>query len=346
MKQNILVKKLESSALLIVKVSLALAWATFVFAILERPMPIVESDAKGYTVSDKFVHVFLFGILLWLVLDAIKTWRGTTRNFTLNKKSRGINVENTGKISRVDYLSAFFSVFAFAYFCEYLQRFVPTRTSSLADLSFGALGIILSLFFYLRSSSTFNFPLLTKGRVRVGSGKPKLLVHLCCGPCGSALSQELKEDFDVSLFFANSNLDSPKEFAKRADNAKRVAEEYGLPLIMEDYDHGEWLELIKGLEDEPERGARCLACYEYRLQQTADKANELGFDYFTTSLSVSPYKDGQAIIHLGRKIGDKIRPRFLDRHFGQGDGFKKSVAKAKELGLYRQKYCGCEFSKK
>lgn len=338
MKQKSLLIKLENSALFIVKACLALAWATFIFAILERPMPVVESDAKGYTVSDKFVHVFLFGILMWLVLNAIREW--PQHKPSLKSEFRGAS---GGRISRLAYTLSVALVFSFAYLCEYLQQFVPTRTSSLADLSFGALGIVLSLLLYKKLS--------LRGAERRGNlvnrkSKPKLLVHLCCGPCGSVLSQELKQDYDVSLFFANSNLDTPKEFAKRADNAKRVAEEYNLPLITEDYDHGEWLELIKGLEDEPERGGRCLKCYEYRLKQTADKAEDLGFDYFTTSLSVSPYKDGQAIIHMGRSLGAKIKPKFLDRHFGQGEGFKKSVAKAKELGLYRQKYCGCEFSKK
>ena len=313
-------EKNNNRVLALAKFCLVIAWATLVFALLEQPMPVVESDAKGYTISDKFVHVFLFGILLWLILDF---WR-----------------ECRGRISKLAYGLAAVLVFGFAYLCEYLQHFVPGRTSSLADLSFGALGIILSLWLYKKMS------LRAQRSGASQSQKPKLLVHLCCGPCGSALSEELKKDYDVSLFFANSNLDSAKEFTKRADNARRVAEEYGLPLIMENYNHDEWLDLIKGLEDEPERGARCLACYEHRLKQTADKAEELGFDYFTTSLSVSPHKDGQAIIHLGRKIGDKMRSRFLDRHFGLGEGFKKSVAKAKELGLYRQKYCGCEFSKK
>jgi hypothetical protein len=336
MKQNILLNKLEDSAWLITKVCLAVAWAAFIFAILESPMPVVESDAKGFTVSDKLTHIFLFGTLLWLTLNAIGEFRRITRNFTLNKGSRGINAENTGKISRVGYLSAFFSVFAFAYFCEYLQRFVPTRTSSLTDLSFGALGIVLGLFLYKYWQNKKN----------AGYGKPKLLVHLCCGPCGSALSEELRQDYEVSLFFANSNLDSPAEFAKRANNAKKVARAYGLPIIIDSYDHEEWRELVRGLEDAPERGGRCLLCYEYRLKQTAAKAEELKFDYFTTSLSVSPHKDGQAVIHMGRSIGAKAGPKFLDRHFGQNGGFKKSVAKAKELGLYRQKYCGCEFSKK
>jgi len=331
MKQHIFLRKFDEAVMLIVKACLALAWATFIFAILERPMPVVESDVKGYTVSDKFVHIFLFGFLLWLVLNAIKEW--PQHKHPLKSGFRGAS---GGRISRLAYILSVALVFGFAYLCEYLQRFVPTRTSSLTDLSFGALGIILSLWLYK----------YWQNKKFVSTGKPKLLVHLCCGPCGSALSQELKKDYDVSLFFANSNLDTSKEFAKRAENAEKVAKEYGLPLITEDYDHKEWLDLVRGLEDEPERGGRCLKCYEYRLKQTADKAEELGFDYFTTSLSVSPYKDGQAIIHMGRSLGAKIKPKFLDRHFGSRDGFKKSVAKAKELGLYRQKYCGCEFSKR
>ncbi len=317
-------KKIENLALPMVKVCLAVAWAVLIFALLERPMPIVESDAKGFTVSDKFIHIFLFGILLWLVLKAVSAFRG--------------------HLTRLAYFWSVAGVFGFAYLCEYLQKFVPTRTSSLIDLSFGTLGIVLGLFLY-KYWSTRNKSL---------GDKPKLLLHLCCGPCGAQISEELKKAYDVSLFFTNSNIDTKAEFDKRLKAVETLAQHYGLPLIVEDYDHQDWLAFIKEFEDssaslslaeEPERGRRCLLCYRYRLAKTAQTASAQGFAWFTTSLSVSPFKEGQAVLHLGKAEAQDNRVKFLDQHFGLAEGFKKATTKAKELGLYRQKYCGCEFSR-
>ena len=172
--------------------------------------------------------------------------------------------------------------------------------------------------------------------------KPTLLLHLCCGPCGAHISEELKADYQVSLFFANSNIDTKAEFKKRLDAARTLAEYYNLPLIVEDYNHDEWRELARGLENEPERGERCRRCYRYRLLKTVDKCAELGCDYFATSLSVSPYKDGEAVVLIGKSLS----PKFLERNFSQNNGWQKSIAAAKSLKLYRQNYCGCEFSKR
>lgn len=368
MKKNILSKKLESLALTTVKVCLALAWAMFIFAVLEQPMPIVESDAKGFTISDKIVHIFLFGVLLWLILNA---WREWSKQMSLLKSGfRGVKDKS---VPRLVYILSAVLVFSFAYSCEYLQQFVLTRTSSWLDLSFGVLGIIISVFLYKK--------MLTKSfssGVEKGTNKPRLLVHLCCGPCGAQISDDLKKNYEVSLFFTNSNIDTKIEFNKRLKAVETLAKHSQLPLIVESYDHQDWLEFIKDFEDEssfalnssssqykssdghnkiskeqriamadePEKGRRCLLCYRYRLAKTAQTAGSQGFDFFTTSLSVSPFKDGQAVIHLGRAEAGDNKVKFLDQHFGLADGFKKSVAKAKELGLYRQKYCGCEFSKR
>ncbi len=177
-------------------------------------------------------------------------------------------------------------------------------------------------------------------------------MHLCCGPCGAHISEELKADYQVSLFFANSNIDTAEEFAKRLAAAQTLAEYHGLPLVVDDYNHAEWLALVKGWEDEssfakamadePEKGERCRLCYRYRLLKTVDKCAELGGDYFATSLSVSPYKDGEAVVLIGRSLS----PKFLERNFSQNNGWQKSIAAAKSLKLYRQNYCGCEFSKR
>ena len=300
--------------MLLAKLCLVLAWAVLILALMTRPMPIVESDAKGFTVSDKLVHIFLFGVLMGLILDAWWLWRQ--------------------RLSKLAYGVALGSALALAYFSEYCQQFIPGRSSSLYDLLFGFLGMLLASWFMTK----YWLPRQTD------KNKPTMLLHLCCGPCGSFISQELKNNYQLSLFFANSNVDSQAEFNKRLKASQQLAHEHGLKLIVEDYDHADWLELAKDLADEPERGRRCLLCYEYRLRQTATKAEALGFDFYTTSLSVSPYKDGQAVIHIGRQLSKQFKPKFFDKHFGQNKGFAKSVATAKRLKLYRQKYCGCEFS--
>ena len=126
--------------------------------------------------------------------------------------------------------------------------------------------------------------------------------------------------------------------------AKRIAGELELDLITEDYNHVAWLSLVKGHEADPERGGRCRICYNDRLKQTAVKAKELGFSRFTTTLTVSPHKDAKAIITLGNELASKYGLTFLDRDFKKQDGFKKACTLSKELNLYRQEYCGCEFS--
>lgn len=174
--------------------------------------------------------------------------------------------------------------------------------------------------------------------------KPKLLLHICCVGCGVAVMRELKGDYQVTLYFYNPNIFPAEEFNKRLMEAKRIASEFELDLIIEDYDHIAWLELVKGHEKDPERGERCLICYQDRLKRTAAKAKELAFGHFTTTLSVSPHKDAKAIIMLGNELASKYGLKFLDQDFKKQDGFKKACELSKELGLYRQDYCGCEFS--
>lgn len=176
--------------------------------------------------------------------------------------------------------------------------------------------------------------------------KPKLLLHICCVGCGAYVAQVLKKEFKISLFFYNPNIWPREEYEKRREEAVRVAEEYKLDLVISDYDHGAWLKKIKGHEHDPEKGARCLICYEDRLQTTARKAQALGFDYFTTTLTVSPHKVAQAIMKSGKELAVSYNVIFLDQDFKKQDGFKKASQLSKELNLYRQNYCGCEFSRR
>jgi len=177
--------------------------------------------------------------------------------------------------------------------------------------------------------------------------KPKLLIHTCCAPCVAYVaSQILARDYDVTLFFYNPNIDTREEWAKRLEAVKIIAEKFRLPLIVEPYNREPWWQKIVGCEQDPEGGNRCVICFRERLTKTAELAKTGNFDYFTTSLTTSPYKDSQLILALGAEIGKKLGVRFLAKDFKDDNGSKKSLELTKELGIYRQNYCGCEFAKK
>lgn len=143
------------------------------------------------------------------------------------------------------------------------------------------------------------------------------------------------------MYFANSNIDTRAEFDRRLDSARKVAAAEGVELVAAEYDHADWLRSVAaGYENEPEKGARCERCFRYNLALAASRAEELGCDVFCTSLTVSPHKPSAKIFAASED------PRFLREDFKKKEGFKMSVGRAVELGLYRQAYCGCEFSKR
>lgn len=170
------------------------------------------------------------------------------------------------------------------------------------------------------------------------------VLHACCGPCASACVPRLKADVDeVVMYFANSNIDTREEYERRLAEARKLAEADGVRLEAEPYDHEEWLkEVAAGYENEPEKGARCARCFRYNLGKAALFAERIGADGFTTSLTVSPHKPSPLILSIGREMNG-----YLEAYdFKKKGGFLESVRRAKELGLYRQAYCGCEFSKR
>ncbi len=177
--------------------------------------------------------------------------------------------------------------------------------------------------------------------------KPKLLLHVCCAPCSAYLVKEiLNKEFAVTLYFYNSNLCSLTEYEERLAWVRVVAEKNNISLIIEPYNHDIWGAKVSGHESDAECGARCLICYHDRLDKTAQISKEQGFDYFSTSLLVSPYKDAASLTKIARELAIKYNTSFLERDFRAGDIYKKSQELAKELGFYRQKFCGCEFTKK
>lgn len=170
---------------------------------------------------------------------------------------------------------------------------------------------------------------------------PHVLLHTCCGPCASACIPRLMESGRaVAMFFSNSNIDTAEEFERRRIAAETLAKADGVAFFCDEYDHGDWLEHVaKGYENEPEKGRRCERCFRYNLARTAKFAAAQGFDAFTTSLTVSPHKPSPVVFAASDD------PHYLKMDFKKRDGFKLSVARAAKLSLYRQKYCGCEFSR-
>lgn len=176
------------------------------------------------------------------------------------------------------------------------------------------------------------------------TSRPKLLLHICCAPCSGFLSQELAEKFAVTVYFDNPNIWPEEEFIKRAEEAKKYFNRQGIDFQLTAWDHGAWQVIARDLEQEPEKGKRCKLCYYYRLKNTAEFASRNNFDYFATSLAVSPWKDDVSIRNLGLALAKKYDLEFLAEDFQADDGYGKSRAYASEQGFYRQKYCGCEFS--
>ena len=187
----------------------------------------------------------------------------------------------------------------------------------------------------------------------------KVLLHVCCGPCASACVPALRDlGNEVVLFYSNSNIDTAEEFEIRLANARKLAEADGVELVADAYDHADWLEKVaKGLEDEPEKGARCAKCFRYNLARAAAWAAAHGCEAFTTSLTVSPHKVSPMVFAAGEDAAWEVSakacggaagaaPKFLSVDFKKKDGFLLSLRRAAELGLYRQSYCGCEFSKR
>lgn len=174
----------------------------------------------------------------------------------------------------------------------------------------------------------------------------KILLHACCGICSGYPINLLKEmGYEVFVYFCNPNIDTEAEFARRLEAQRIVCNTYNVQLIVEPYNHNEYLEDIKGLENEPEKGRRCDKCIELRLIKAAKKAKELDIDVFTTSLVISPHKNYEKITELGRVIAENNGIEYLPQNFRKQDGFLKTNKIARELNLYRQNYCGCEFAK-
>lgn len=177
---------------------------------------------------------------------------------------------------------------------------------------------------------------------------PRLMLHTCCAPCSSAVIERLKDYFDITVLYYNPNIEPYDEYVKRKNEQKKfldeITSENKIDMIDADYDNDHYKMLVKGLESERERGRRCRVCYEDRISYTFKKARDLGYDYFGTTLSVSPHKVSDWINEIGLVL-ETEKVKFLVADFKKHDGYKRSIELSKKYDLYRQDYCGCVFSK-
>ncbi len=178
---------------------------------------------------------------------------------------------------------------------------------------------------------------------------PSLLLHGCCAPCSSYVLEYLSEYFDITVFYYNPNISPKEEFSKRSAELSRLISEmpqkHAVRLVEGKYDSERFFEMSKGLENAREGGERCFKCYRMRLEETAKAAKSGGFDYFTTTLSVSPLKNAQKLNEIGKELSDMYGVPYLFSDFKKRDGYKRSCELSRVYGLYRQNYCGCVYSK-
>jgi epoxyqueuosine reductase len=292
------------------KIFLLACWLILIAKLLTVPSPSLPAQLN-FAYSDKLVHMVLFGGLVYFLVEAVESFFLT----------RYVYVVLLGVLLTIGY----------AELIELVQAYIPGRSNSLLDSAAGGVGaIIAAIVIYLWDYRHIN--------------RPKLLMQVCCIGCGAYVLELLKEKYRLYLYFYNPNIYPSAEYTKRLEETRRVARRLGIPLIVGHGTHETWLHKVKGHEDAPEKGSRCMICYRDRLAATARKAKRLGFEYFSSTLSISPHKLYPAISQIGNEVAEQYKVKFYDQDFKKNDGFKKSVCISKELNLYRQDYCGCEFS--
>ena len=191
-----------------------------------------------------------------------------------------------------------------------------------------------------------NYNNLFKNEVANFDKKHSILLHSCCAPCSSHVISVLKDYFDITIFYYNPNISPIQEYEKRKQEQISFIKQLdcGIKIMDCDYDNDVYEECIKGLENEKEGGARCLKCFRLRLEKTAKLASINNFDYFCTTLTVSPYKNSQVINNIGKELMNIYNVKWLYSDFKKEEGYKHSIALSKQYNLYRQDYCGCIYS--
>ena len=197
-----------------------------------------------------------------------------------------------------------------------------------------------------------NFQLMldkTIESIAYTESKPRLLLHACCAPCSSYVLEYLSNIFDITLLFFNPNISPSAEYEMRKAELYKLVADMELNDVVHfenvDYQPELFLEIAKGLELAPEGGERCKKCYELRLRETAKRARDGGYDYFTTTLSISPYKNAEWLCEIGGYLSEEFEVEYLYSDFKKRNGYKRSCELSEQYGLYRQDYCGCAYSR-
>lgn len=293
------------------KTLILVAWLVFMTRLLTMTVP--SGLSLGTSFDDKLIHIGLFGILAYLLIETVESYYVLKYRYVI--------------------ILSFLLAVIYAQLMEDVQGYLTYRSRDLVDTLAGTLGAALAaMAVYFHDYY----------RVK----KPKLLLHMCCIGCGVAVIKKLRKEYDVVLYFYNPNISPRSELSKRLSEIKRIAKSFHLQVIVSHALHRTWLQKIRGHEHEPERGGRCVICYRDRLTSTARRAKRLGFDAFTSTLSISPHKNYDVIKRLGEELQSELGVKFLDEDFKKDGGFQRSCKLSKELNLYRQTYCGCEFSKR
>ena len=187
----------------------------------------------------------------------------------------------------------------------------------------------------------------------INNNRPFLLMHACCGPCSTSCVERLYEDYAITLFYYNPNITDSEEYFLRRDNLLKFINAFNkehpgadVKYIEGEYEPEEYIKRAQSLADEPEGGKRCTVCFNMRLSKTAAMADKVGADFFTTTLTVSPHKNYPLISKIGNMLGNSTKAEYLDIDFKKKNGFGRSVELSKKYGLYRQRFCGCEYARR
>ena len=195
-----------------------------------------------------------------------------------------------------------------------------------------------------------NYQIVLENTLKELIEKKTLLLHACCAPCSSYVIEYLSNYFDITILFYNPNINNDIEYNKRLQELERFVKEFKtnnpVKVISLGYNHDEYLQTVLGLEEEKEGGSRCLKCYRLRIEKTFEYAKQYNFDYVTTTLTISPLKNSQVINKIGSELENIYHINYLYSDFKKKEGYKRSIVLSHEYNLYRQDYCGCEFSKR
>lgn len=195
-----------------------------------------------------------------------------------------------------------------------------------------------------------NYQLVLENELKNLDGVPKLLLHVCCAPCSSYVLEYLSNYFAITVFYYNPNIDTYEEYNKRMEESRRFTNEfkgkYPIKFVEIGHNNDEYESVIDGLRNENEGGLRCFKCYRLRLEKAFIYAKEHGYDYVTTSLTISPLKNSKKINEIGDELSRSYGIKYLFSDFKKKEGYKRSIVLSREYNLYRQNYCGCKYSKR